>query len=126
MDGGWFFPVEIPLSLALEAADAGEPSNKVKEWAQKHGIDKSFSVGRDMGAAPPRQTEMRVKMPGKISCAFAFTCLLTSVLLGVDFPSQLRVALDAFEMFGFPALPDDALNILKESAPSQLTLSIIT
>jgi len=109
MDGGWFFPVEIPLSLALEAADAGEPSNKVKEWAQKHGIDKSYSVGRDMGAAPPRQTELRVKLPASS-----------------DFQSQLRIALDAFEMFGFPALPDDALSVLKESAPSQLSLSIIT
>ncbi len=65
MDGGWYFPVEIPLSLALEAADPGEPTVKVKEWGAKHGIDKCFSIGRDMGAAPPRQTEMRVKLPGK-------------------------------------------------------------
>lgn len=64
MDGGWYFPVEIPLSLALEAADPGEPSVKVKEWATKNNIDKVYSVGRDMGAAPPRQTEIRVRLQG--------------------------------------------------------------
>lgn len=67
MDGGWYFPVEIPLSLALEAADAGEPSVKVKDWGTRHNIDKVYSVGRDMGAAPPRQTEIRVKLPGALS-----------------------------------------------------------
>jgi hypothetical protein len=108
MDGGWYFPVEIPLSLAMEAADPGEPTNKVKEWAQKHSIDKCFSIGRDMGAAPPRQTEMRLRLPGG------------------DVQAQLKVAFDAFEMFGFPALPDDALQTLKESATGQLLLSIIT
>ncbi len=75
MDGGWYFPVEIPLSLALEAADAGEPSVKVKDWGTRHNIDKVYSVGRDMGAAPPRQTEIRVKLPGALLPPFLFTSL---------------------------------------------------
>lgn len=29
MDGGWFFPVEIALKLAIEAADPGESVKKV-------------------------------------------------------------------------------------------------
>jgi hypothetical protein len=64
MDGGWYFPVENTLNLALEAADAGEPTTKVKDWGLRHGINKVYSVGRDMGAAPPRQTELRIKLPG--------------------------------------------------------------
>src|SRR5690349_12256052 len=28
MDGGWYFPVDIPLPLAIEAADAGEAITK--------------------------------------------------------------------------------------------------
>jgi hypothetical protein len=108
MDGGWYFPVEIPLTLALEAADAGEPTVKVKEWSTKHNIDKVFSVGRDMGAAPPRQTEIRIKLPAN------------------SFQDQLEQALDAFRVFGFPALPDDALEVLKNSNATPLSLSIVT
>ena len=59
MDGGWYFPIDIPLKMAIEAADPGDPSKKVTDWAERHGVEKSFSVGRDMGAAPPRQTEIR-------------------------------------------------------------------
>jgi len=109
MDGGWYFPVEIPLQLALEAADPGDPVKKVGEWAEKHSVDQCFSVGRDMGAAPPRQTEIRVKIPGD------------------DIEAQLRVALDAYECFEFPSPPDDAVKILRSSPNSGgLRLSIIT
>jgi hypothetical protein len=71
-------------------------------------VEKSYSIGRDMGAAPPRQTEFRVKLPG------------------YDFDSQLRVALDAFDMFGFPRVPDDALALLQRQPRDGLCLSIIT
>lgn len=108
MDGGWYFPVEIPLKMAIEAADVGEPSKKVSEWAQKHNVINSFSVGRDMGAAPPRQTEIRVHLPGN------------------DFAHQLEVGLDAFDAFGFPPLPENALNILRTSNVTGLCLSVIT
>ena len=54
MDGGWFFPVDIPLKMAIEAADPGDPSRKVAEWGEKNSVETSFSVGRDMGAAPPQ------------------------------------------------------------------------
>ena len=32
MDGGWYFPVEIPVQLAISAADAGEATRKVMEY----------------------------------------------------------------------------------------------
>jgi len=108
MDGGWYFPVDIPLKMAIEAADPGDPAKKVTEWAEKHTVDKSFSVGRDMGAAPPRQTEIRVKLPGN------------------DFSHQLMVGLDAFACFGFPPLPENALAILQEGTEAGMCMSVIT
>jgi len=108
MDGGWFFPVDIPLKLAIEASDTGDAVKKFTEWAEKHEINSVFQVGRDMGAAPPRQTEIKLKVPGH------------------DFQEQLKVGLDAFSAFGFPAIPDDALAVLRDSKPEGLLLSVIT
>jgi len=65
-----------------------------------------------MGAAPPRQTEIRLRLPG------------------ADFATQLRIALDAFSVFGFPNIPVDALNIIRRAGSADPTggfcLSIIT
>lgn len=97
MDGGWYFPVEIPLKLAIEASDAGDPTRKVAEWAEANQVTTCLSVGRDMGAAPPRQTEIRLKLPG------------------ADFSAQLHIATDAFFAFGFPAIPEDALAVIKRA-----------
>jgi len=111
MDGGWFFPVEIPLDRAIEASDTGDPTRKVSEWARSNGVNICFSVGRDMGAAPPRQTEIRMKLPG------------------TDFNDQLRLAMDAFFVFGFPAIPDEALTLIRRSsseAHGPLCLAVIT
>eukprot|EP00012_Vannella_robusta_P005288 CAMPEP_0206193376 /NCGR_PEP_ID=MMETSP0166-20121206/6526_1 /ASSEMBLY_ACC=CAM_ASM_000260 /TAXON_ID=95228 /ORGANISM="Vannella robusta, Strain DIVA3 518/3/11/1/6" /LENGTH=475 /DNA_ID=CAMNT_0053610069 /DNA_START=96 /DNA_END=1523 /DNA_ORIENTATION=- len=108
MDGGWFFPVEIPVAMAVEAADPGEPTKAVSEWTEKHSIQVAQSVGRDMGAAPPRQTEIRLNLPGN------------------GFNEQLEVGLDAFSAFGFPELPESALSVLKNQNTPSLSLSIIT
>lgn len=113
MDGGWYFPVDIPLKLAIEASDAGDPTRKVTEWAEQNNATMCFSVGRDMGAAPPRQTEIRLKLPGG------------------DFNSQLRVAMDAFFAFGFPAIPEDALTVIRKagtegSGSGAICMSVIT
>lgn len=111
MDGGWYFPVDIPLNLAIEASDAGDPTRKVTEWAAQNNATMCFSVGRDMGAAPPRQTEIRLKLPGG------------------DFNAQLRVAMDAFFVFGFPAIPEDALSVIKRAGGEgngPICMSVIT
>lgn len=34
--------------------------------------------------------------------------------------------MDAFELFGFPAIPDEALEVLKKNAPTGMCLSIVT
>jgi len=108
MDGGWFFPVEIPVKYALESSDSGEAVNKFTEWIERHNVTTAFTVGRDMGAAPPRQTETRLRIPG------------------TDADEQLRIALDAFSSFGFPPIPSDALTILKSMKAVGLALSVIT
>jgi len=108
MDGGWYFPVDITIKQAVDAADKGEAVEKFKEWTIKHGIDKCLSAGRDMGAAPPRQTEFRIKLPG------------------LDFENQYRVALDAWDMFGFPSMPEEIQKILKNSGKAGCYLSVIT
>jgi hypothetical protein len=109
MDGGWFFPVEMPLKLAVEAADTGESVKKFQSWAESKGIMTVLSVGRDMGAAPPRQTEIRMKLPG------------------IDADEQFRTGLDAFSSFNFPPMPENAVNIIKQSKPEpNMFLSVIT
>jgi len=110
MDGGWFFPVDITIKMALEASDEGDPVRKVADWANQNSIERAFSVGRDMGASPPRQTEIRLKLPG------------------ADGPAQLEVGLSAFNYFGFPPLPENTLPILRESVDNHpgLCLSIVT
>ena len=107
MDGGWYFPVEILTKTAMEAADPGECSTKVLEWAEKHNVEKCFAVGRDMGAAPPRQTEVRLKLPGD------------------SHDTQMAAALDAFEMFNFD-VDQGAVDIVKGWKPTGLCMSIIT
>jgi len=109
MDGGWFFPVDIEIKSAIEAADAGEPSRRVMQWIEKHNVTRCFSVGRDMGAAPPRQTEIRVVLPGE------------------DAAAQLNVAQDAFASFDFPAIPNQMLAIVSQFKPTEpYCLSIVT
>jgi len=109
MDGGWFFPVDIDIKSAIEAADAGDPTRRVMQWIEKHNVVRCFSVGRDMGAAPPRQTELRVVLPGG------------------DPASQLTAANDAFASFDFPPIPDQMLNLITGFTPSEpYSLSIVT
>jgi len=108
MDGGWFFPADIPIKFAMEATDPGEPSAKFAAWCERKGVVNAYSVGRDMGAAPPRQTEIRLRLPGD------------------SFDAQLALALDAFNEFGFPALPDEALGIVRAHPRPGLRLSVVT
>jgi len=110
MDGGWFFPVQLPIKLALESADSGQPSSKVLQWVQSNNIEPCISIGRDMGAAPPRQTEIRFEITGS-----------------KEFQGKLKKATTAYREFGFPAIPEEALEILDQSKPTdKLFMSVIT
>lgn len=124
MDGGWFFPVDVPIKFALESSDSGEPIAKVAAWAEANGVTRCTSVGRDMGAAPPRQTEIRFLVPGE------------------SFEEQLERGLSAFQDFDFPPIPgifspscslplpshtvDDMLSLIRSSPEPGLAMSVIT
>jgi len=106
MDGGWYFPCEIPLKLALEASDPGDTTMKVVDWAALKDFENVCVIGRDMGAAPPRQTHFEFSLRG-------------------DFDQQLQTAKSAYEAFGFPLPPHDALEVIKSNPKAQLSLSVI-
>lgn len=108
MDGGWFFPVDVPIKFALEGCDAGLPTEKVQRWAEANGVTRCSTVGRDMGAAPPRQTEIVFALPGE------------------TFEEQLSKAMSAYSDFGFPPIVEDALDILRRTSHVGLSLSVIT
>jgi len=107
MDGGWFFPVPITIDKAVQAMDSGPALDKVKDWVAKHKIEGCCSVGRDMGAMPPRQATLRVNLPGSIA-------------------QQMDCAMDAFKSFGVPPIPENVMGVIHESSPTSITLSIIT
>ena len=108
MDGGWFFPVENSTDLSLTAGDAGESIDAIQTWAVKHDVTVCNSVGRDMGAAPPRQTEFIFHLPG------------------TDVNAQTQMALDAVTAFGFPPISPDAEAILRASVIPEIGLSVIS
>jgi hypothetical protein len=118
MDGGWFFPVPISLKIALEACDPDSPEvaagggnqvvKSVQQWTELNKIEECIYVGRDMGAAPPRQTELRIKLNQPTVA------------------DQLNVAISAFKHFRFPDIPPQILNILRQLSNPGLILSVIT
>jgi len=121
MDGGWFFPVPLALKIAMEACDPDSGENvsagsddslkAVKtftQWTELNKIDDCVYVGRDMGAAPPRQTELRVRLNQQ------------------SVAEQLNAALSAVKAFRFPDIPNNILNILRQFTNPGLVLSVIT
>jgi len=108
MDGGWFFPVETSLELSIKSSDQGPACQQFERWAQSKGIEQVFSVGRDMGAAPPRQTEVRFFVPGG------------------NYDAQLNCALSLFPAMNVPDIPREALNIIKGQCKGGLMISVVT
>jgi len=108
MDGGWVFPVEVPLGDALQACDPGPPLDTLKEWSERNRIATCITVGRDMGASPPRQTEIRFHLPG------------------ATFEAQWQIAMRAYSDFGFQEPTPPHTEIVKGWAPTGLIMSVIT
>lgn len=61
-----------------------------------------------MGAAPPRQTEIRFKVPG------------------ASFQEQYEHAMSAFSAFDIPAPPEQALEVIRSNPRDGLAMSVIT
>jgi len=108
MDGGWVFPVEVPLNDALQACDDGSPLVRLREWTERNNIAQSICVGRDMGASPPRQTEIRFNLPG------------------ATFEAQWQIAMNAYTEFGFQPPSATHSEIVRQWAPLGMILSVIT
>lgn len=108
MDGGWFFPVETTLELAIKSSDEGPACAQFDQWASSKGIELIASVGRDMGAAPPRQTEIKFAIPGN------------------TYEEQLSIALTAYPALSVPDIPQDALRIIKGQCGLGLVMSVVT
>jgi len=109
MDGGWFFPVDVPIDYALEGCDSGDSLNVVKAWAKKNNIEKSYHIKRDMGAAPPRQTELKFKVPSNL-----------------DVDAQCSFVLAAIKEFGFPDPPKEMWSTITRDKKKGLRISVIT
>lgn len=107
MDGGWFFPTATQLKTALEASDASHTASIITEWAEAYNVVEVIRLGRDMGAAPPRQTHFTFRLPD------------------VPMDQQLETALAAYDRFKFPKPPDDMLEIIK-NGPTGLLLQVYT
>jgi len=117
MDGGWVFPVEVPFSDALQACDEGNPLTRLRDWTTKNGVGQAITVGRDMGASPPRQTEVRFNLP--VGSAGVGT--------SANFEIQWAMAMNAFSEFGFPLPGDNFIKIVKQWSPTApLQMSVIT
>jgi len=110
MDGGWFFPVDVPIKFAIDSADQGSPIFTVDKWTKRNHIERCTVVARDMGAAPPRQTEIRFDITG-------------NTLL-----QQLEIALSAWNEFEFPPLPQTVTDLILSNKNEQagLSMSVIT
>ncbi|ELP85185.1 hypothetical protein EIN_082970 [Entamoeba invadens IP1] len=116
MDGGWFFPVDIALGTAKSAGDVGEGKegnnsalDVFVKWAEQHGINMVISVGRDMGATPPRQTDFKFKIVG---------------------PNQVKLSIvkEAGDAFGFPKIPQTLEDIILglDNSITEISLSVVT
>ena len=106
LDGGWNFPVVTSFEVALKAFESGKSQELLVEWATKSVITEVFSIGRDMASTPPRQTEMKVLIPGK------------------DCSEKTDKIIEAFAMFGFPEIPGEVKQVMTELKPNEIGLSI--
>lgn len=53
LDGGWFFPGELPLEGALAQADASAAKERYAAWATMSGADTCLRLRRSVGAGAP-------------------------------------------------------------------------
>lgn len=105
IDGGWCFTFPVDIKLALTSVEEGQSVDTLLAWCEKHSVVECYYLARDMGAEPPRQTEVRIQVPNKNG-------------------NQLDVVLDAYDMCGFPHPPEEAIKVLKQAQSLNLTINI--
>jgi len=105
IDGGWCFTFPIDIKLALTSVEEGQSVDTLLSWCEKHSVTECYYLARDMGAEPPRQTEVRIQVPNKSG-------------------NHLDVVLDAYDMCGFPHPPEEAIKVLKQAQSLNLSINI--
>jgi len=107
MDGGWIFPGEMAIHDGLEACDEGDARAKLENWLKNNGISNGILLARDMGASPPRQTEIRIA-------------------LNHEFPKNFELIVNALKSFSVPEMPSDYQKAIKKWGPKKVELSVVT
>jgi hypothetical protein len=107
MDGGWIFPGEMAINDGLEACDEGEARTKLENWLKNNGITNGVLLARDMGASPPRQTEIRICLPH-------------------DFTKNWELVVNALKTFSVQDIPSDMSKGIKKWQPKKVELSVVT
>jgi len=107
MDGGWIFPGEMAIHDGLEACDEGDARTKLETWLKNNGITTGILLARDMGASPPRQTEIRISLAN-------------------EFAKNFELIVSALKSFSVPEMPSDYQKAIKKWAPKKVELSVVT
>jgi hypothetical protein len=107
MDGGWIFPGEMSVHDGIEACDEGDARTKLENWLKNNGIGNGILLARDMGASPPRQTEIRIA-------------------LNLEFSKNFELIVSALKSFSVPEMPSDYQKAIKKWAPKKVELSVVT
>eukprot|EP01130_Rhizamoeba_saxonica_P006002 TRINITY_DN2377_c0_g1_i2.p1 TRINITY_DN2377_c0_g1~~TRINITY_DN2377_c0_g1_i2.p1 ORF type:complete len:399 (-),score=110.30 TRINITY_DN2377_c0_g1_i2:28-1224(-) len=107
MDGGWIFPGTIPYASALLACDESATKQILTKLGEENNLE-IILMGRDMGAAPPRQTHMIFKVPGN------------------TFDEQIQYAIETLDSFGIPQIPENALTIMREAPVPGLLMNVVS
>jgi hypothetical protein len=107
MDGGWIFPGDMAIHDGLEACDEGDARTKLENWLKNNGINNGILLARDMGASPPRQTEIRISLAN-------------------EFSKNFELIVSALKSFSVPEIPSDYQKALKRWAPKKVEVSVVT
>jgi hypothetical protein len=107
MDGGWIFPGEMNINDGLEACDEGSARSKLSDWLKSNNFGNGVLLARDMGASPPRQTEIRVA-------------------LNFDFAKSWELVLSALKAFNVPDITSEYKKAIQKWSPKKIDLSVVT
>jgi len=63
---GWYFPCEVPLEVAMDAAERCDAAQKLMRWAMVQSVPHLNKLGRDMKPhqLSKRNTDFKFTLPG--------------------------------------------------------------
>ncbi len=97
------FTFPINLETAIDSVEKGPICDEIKAWGRKNGVLECFYLARDMGAEPPRQTEIRCKLePG----------------------NAWEQAMLVYDLAGFPYPPNDAIAAIQAAEDVYVAINI--